>query len=386
MDFEHKIEKKKISSPIIFFSLHIALMLFQVGSIGTLAAFGIIALTILACFASKKTSLQAFYMPKYSWIILIFLLTVTATTFCRWGIVSNYYKFAGQIVLFIFLATISIEEYEYKYLKTVFVLTSLVYAVLAVRYCVLNEATRYYHGRIYILGVGFDSNFIGIPFIIALTFLLNNILRNKRRWVSFTAYVVITIVVIYTASKGNMIAWVFTSALTIIFFVLDQRVGLGKKWIWLIIIFLFAVFLVSYVSTNFVSQWTRMAEIGEDSDNGRFELWSRAIEAWKQSPILGKGLLGMYNLYGKATHNTYMEILSETGIIGAMLMLLFCFFLAIKAFRYDKSIFIAFLGMLLQIAFLDALDNRVVWIMFCWIAMLSVKREEKDDEIFESPY
>lgn len=384
MDFEHK--KKKISSPIIFFSLYIVLMLFQVGSMGTLAAFGTMALTIFACFSSKRAFLQAFYMPKYSWIILIFLLTVSVTTFWKWGLASNYYKFVGQIVLFIFLATVTVDEYEHEYLKTVFIVASVFYAVLAVRYCVLNGASRYYHGRIYILGAGFDSNFLGIPFVIALTFLLNNILRNKRRWISFAAYLVITIAVIYTASRGNMLSWVFSSILTIIFFILDQRVKLGKKWFWLIIIFLLALFLVNYVSTNFVHQWTRMTEIGENFDNGRLALWNRAIVAWEESPIFGKGLLGMYNLYGKVTHNTYLEILSETGIIGALLMLLFCISLSIKAFQYDKSIFIAFLGMLLQIAFLDALDNRVVWIMFCWIAMRFAKWEEKDDELCEKNY
>ena len=66
----------------------------------------------------------------------------------------------------------------------------------------------------------------------------------------------------------------------------------------------------------------------------RVELWKAAVEEWKTSPVLGTGS-GTYLYYGRKfrtgriqndpvyTHNDYLELLAEYGIVGAALFLFF---------------------------------------------------------------
>lgn len=83
----------------------------------------------------------------------------------------------------------------------------------------------------------------------------------------------------------------------------------------------------------------------DSSSMQRFQLWRTAIEIWKTRPIFGTGigsyrLLGpsfglpdvlIYNGYGSNCHNSYLEILSEQGVVGlaAFLALLAVYFLPV---------------------------------------------------------
>ena len=61
----------------------------------------------------------------------------------------------------------------------------------------------------------------------------------------------------------------------------------------------------------------------------------------------------MVSSYGKATHNTYLQVLCETGIIGSLLFLLPISIILKKLRNCNNVYFISFLCMLLQVAFLD---------------------------------
>ena len=54
---------------------------------------------------------------------------------------------------------------------------------------------------------------------------------------------------------------------------------------------------------------------------GRLTLWNWAMEMWLQSPIYGNGMSAFYAKHHSAVHNTYLQILAETGVIGLGLFL-----------------------------------------------------------------
>ena len=71
--------------------------------------------------------------------------------------------------------------------------------------------------------------------------------------------------------------------------------------------------------------------IGEDvfTLNGRVALWEFALQSWADSPLIGVGyyatrviLLPMFPFAGH-THNSLIEILLSTGLVGALLSLAF---------------------------------------------------------------
>ncbi len=59
----------------------------------------------------------------------------------------------------------------------------------------------------------------------------------------------------------------------------------------------------------------KLSEMG-DISNGRFEIWDYALKKWYEHPILGIGFKQIQSERGIDVHNTYIQILAETGIIG----------------------------------------------------------------------
>ncbi len=76
----------------------------------------------------------------------------------------------------------------------------------------------------------------------------------------------------------------------------------------------FAVAVVSIPSLH-----KRIFGIGgavNEGATGRFDLWRQAIDMWFASPIFGNGMSAFYDRYHGAAHNTYLQVLAETGLVG----------------------------------------------------------------------
>lgn len=370
--------REKIRPPIIWFSFFAALMLFQTSymGLGTISAFVTLAATILTAFMSGTVSLQKFYLSRDSGSLLIFLLIVSMVTVISGSLPNGFSRFVAQIILCIVLIAMEpINRREEEFIKTVFIIAALAYAVLTIRSCYQLGTTRYYHSSIKLFNAMLDPNFIGIPFVAASVLVLNNILTGKKRLLNAACYIVLAVAIVYTASRGTMICLALSNALVVLSYMQKKDVHVLAKILWIVLIIIAIGFLSGYLETNYTTQWERMTSFGEGADNGRFELWTRAAEAWRESPLFGKGLGGMYRIYGKATHNAYLQLLSETGALGTILFLTFMVRLLKKMLKADKVYFCLLVGTFGQIAFLDALDNRVLWVELCWLSMIAKSRE-----------
>ena len=101
------------------------------------------------------------------------------------------------------------------------------------------------------------------------------------------------------------------------------------------------------------SYWDRMKTIQnyeEDaSATGRFEIWTQAVELWKENPFFGIGpgnfkkISPEYLGRERVTHNTYIQILSEQGLFGFIIFYLIMSLTIIslgrlvKLFRYHDQ-------------------------------------------------
>lgn len=100
---------------------------------------------------------------------------------------------------------------------------------------------------------------------------------------------------------------------------------------------LLIVSLLTYINSPLTATFKRFLPGGEDISNGRFEMWALAAILFLKNPLLGVGWLGYRyeyaaNLYSGVgfytdnayrakymyldTHNVYLQVLAETGIIG----------------------------------------------------------------------
>lgn len=113
-------------------------------------------------------------------------------------------------------------------------------------------------------------------------------------------------------------------------------IALIRKKILLIPIILLFIFWQSILPQSVVDRikYTKNEETGmlDDSSQKRLNVWENSIQLFKENPITGGGYcifpyLG-YELGD--THNIYMKVLAEQGIIGVILLLIL-FWLALKS-------------------------------------------------------
>ena len=112
---------------------------------------------------------------------------------------------------------------------------------------------------------------------------------------------------------------------------------------------------------------TRNAEGGLDSSSARrIELWNKAIEMFGESPIFGKGF-NSFQIYTKwDTHNLYIKVLAELGIVGlfSLLYLLFMSFkIGWRLFREShdslfKGLGLGFAACVISVAVTNAFGDR----------------------------
>jgi len=95
-----------------------------------------------------------------------------------------------------------------------------------------------------------------------------------------------------------------------------------------IIIFSIIIIIIILVSTENLYEIFINFVYGDPNGPGRFELWYDSINTWKLSPIVGLGLYGSAGAergIRTEAHNTYFQLLLNSGIIGLSLYLYFVY-------------------------------------------------------------
>lgn len=207
-------------------------------------------------------------------------------------------------------------------------------------YSGVNRATMLNHyNNGYLLGITTHYSTLAIYLgnglvVIAALFLLEKNLREKRKQLFLLIAISITLAMI---GKRGMLVFVL---LSLIIFTLLVRVRDIRKLIPVLVKYLMmfvaivAIFilLANTVMPQLLVTLNRFIHIAEGTDftNGRGKMWGLAIELFCKKPLLGVGWFGYREYYSVAwyhgsifqkldTHNVYLQLLSETGIIGFML-------------------------------------------------------------------
>lgn len=164
---------------------------------------------------------------------------------------------------------------------------------------------------------------------------------HKKEKTYFVLSVLFLSVVLLSGSRASMGALAFS--LVFVFFGLDRsqiKAALIKSVLIFIIAFVFSqvsIYASIYIRENiFLDQSlldsiTRSSSFITSSLKGRLEFWRVAFDLFKNQPILGYGNgtyfsayyieYGMNEWYSRFTHNHYLQIMSELGIVGITLFL-----------------------------------------------------------------
>lgn len=174
---------------------------------------------------------------------------------------------------------------------------------------------------------------VGIGVITALIeALLNNTLSKKIRYLFFSIYVFLCVILIINASRGALLAVLCSSV--IILFLSDISTKIKVSALVCIVSFLY----VMYIYGVFDFLLLRMELDEGHGGSGRTEIWARKFNAYSQlglsEQIFGIGLQNGMHLgysYLRGFHNDYIAYLVEYGICGLIAYICLIFSILKKA-------------------------------------------------------
>ncbi|WOV84512.1 O-antigen ligase family protein [Sporosarcina jeotgali] len=233
-----------------------------------------------------------------------------------------------------------------------------------------------------LVGLLLDPNLFVFYNSIFFAYFLTNMtsLRNK------IGFALCTLTTVLTFSRGGILAMFL---IILIYIVISNS---SKRWKTLSamgMIFIPAAYFAVFIMKINVGALLggRIEDFSSDGGSGRFELWGRAWEYFLAHPVIGIGADNFieYNniQYGENlyTHNTLLQILTESGLLGFTLYVLFLLLVFVQLLKrrlmkehmYLLLIFIAFL---LQIMSLSLIIHEV-FILYLAILSVTLQRVEK---------
>lgn len=214
-------------------------------------------------------------------------------------------------------------------------------------------------------------------------------LTNLRKWPNKLGFILALFTSVLTFSRGGILALVL---LLVLYMLLNNPL---KQWKLLsaFAAFLAAVLVIadSFLNINILQlMQSRLSDFSADGGSGRFELWSYAWEYFLNHPIkgIGAGNILEYNTFFHGeplyAHNTFLHILSESGLIGFLLYMLFLLLVFKKVMTkglYQKKpyLFFTFIGFVLQILSLSLVIDEA-FLLFLAILSCSIKEERCSNE------
>lgn len=164
--------------------------------------------------------------------------------------------------------------------------------------------------------------YVSLAISIVFCYLTFQSKSKKSNIICISLLVIEYIALILTFKRGHLIASVVA---TITVLVLNHKISLKTifKYGFLlgILIAAVAVYLSDIPEIAQSLERLEIQDNGGDMTSGRGELATRALSLFEDNPIFGIGLGGFSVNSIKGTHNVYLQILCETGIVGFLMFI-----------------------------------------------------------------
>lgn len=363
------VEKRKISLSDIFdylIILYFVLCFFETyinGTIGPYLKYYILGIIVIQLIRYRNFKIHIFHFCVIIWFLLK-LLSVFK--------IDNWYIFRlhflsqiGMTTLLIVLTSVKFSEsFLGKLVKSIWLASGL----LGVFCLLFKEA---YHGTfearqvVVLFGVEDDPNNLAAQLLIGIAIsLFFLIYKIGRIWLSCIILIVNCVSLFQTASRGGFVSML---AIILCIIILNTKEEKVINKITKIFFILSISIIIYFISKYFVApeSMERIFDFsGYSGGSSRNQIWGNILELIKNNFLLGAGWGAYYGYNGlyHATHNTYLSILSDGGIIGLLLFsssIVYSIYYSIKR-KFLLSIIILISG-LAPSFFIDAINKRFFW-------------------------
>lgn len=299
-------------------------------------------------------------------------------------LLGSYYIIRGIIIK----TPVRIIERYIKYAGLIICIASITYYIIGIAsfnfYPTVTQQIRYgvmidrYLFRF--MGTINEPNITSIYLSLFFFFYLYNL---KSKYCKLGLLLTSTCIIL-TLSRGAYVSFIITILITPLFS--HNRILYIGKFFKNILIFTTLLFALNIVFLNYNIDilspiQNRFSEIETDSGSGRLDLWECALNAFLNNPIMGIGLNGIrsYNIenYGSEfdnyTHNSYLEVLAESGLVGFILFIYMIasayqhIYIICKKNKHAIYILATYTSIIFQMLFISIQHNEFIFFILLLI-------------------
>lgn len=283
-------------------------------------------------------------------IIIIVIFPVLTINHSAWGKANTLYYVSAVLILILCINGMYNINLSFKFMNIAYVIygiCTILFYFMPVFYksTIVNlfpdERVRlirtYNSGCMPGLTSHYSTNgmFLAIGLLISSSKMIAN-KDEKKKWKYIIQELFFLTALLLTGKRGHLLFSVVGIYIiySITTFIRDKKGfnALVKISGVILLIVIIGIILVSFfpaLSTVFF-RFQQAAKEG-DLDNGRFVIWERAWEVFKENPFLGIGWKKFSTSYGYGllakdrsydAHNVYLQLLCETGIVGTIIYIL----------------------------------------------------------------
>ncbi len=322
------------------------------------------------------TILYYLFFVKYSFkmekpkivLVLIFVFSSLSTLYYSSDTKSTISAITASCLWILLTLLVSSAHYEPRTIVRILNIYTIIAALLGINtlYSFATGMINPDSDRVVttILGTLKDNNFYASFLTPAYAYSFYRFVNVKRSRMCFlAAAAVLFIAIIFTGSRAAFITQLIIIGITVIGFMLSERMSFKK--IILLVITLCAL-VVGYIYVSNTTLYQRLTDAEDYSTDIRIRLWNAALDLFAEKPIFGggRGAVNNYtfNRIGNYVHNTYLEILCDQGLVGAGLFLgLFVSFFKVKR-ENVVFVLVMFIAFFLPLLFISAYQSCGFWL------------------------
>lgn len=350
-----------------FFFFIVLAIFIPISNAGIESSFGFILLCFIARIILKKPTGQdfkAFFKNRVNFYLLIFYLAMGLSILASGSLWTRSLRAWiakwGEGVLLFYCAQVFLDKRQIKIILLVMIASVFLLSIDGIyqRLAGLdfirgNSLETTNSGDLAATGTFGHYNGFAAYLSVLLFVIIGFLGHVKRFWQKLPLFLVFLLVsanVILTLSRGAWVSLLITCLFLLIF-------SGNKKNALFFLLFLVGFTCVIFSAPLIRERFLTIVEKGGDAD--RLRVWKSALVMFRESPLLGKGigsfgqLVGNYHRYivPQYTHNCYLQILAETGLLGFVSFIWFLGEIVHKGFRklkqkHDSLFFGLFFGLL----------------------------------------
>ena len=171
-----------------------------------------------------------------------------------------------------------------------------------------------------------------------------NIIKKSLSFAIYGMVLLDLLTILIAGGRGGLVAYTLFGIIFSVFTVRSQRVSAHTilKYFFVIIAVsagLCFIFKMASNSTVATSGFNRLLGfLNGTGDEGRARIWEKAISSFISSPIVGHGIGSVFYEVGQYSHNIFLDLLVETGLLGTIIFVFFIIHylrVLFRMMRYD---------------------------------------------------